>query len=96
LGTPHLSTIMGPRNEWCTTRREKHWHKDYGKVIKCTCSRTEDTNQKDHLDEQAKIARTRLLSGWLHKIRHNKKNHKPDQSNYRGHLTYQKEVKQNR
>jgi hypothetical protein len=96
LGTPHPSTVTGRGNDWRTVYKAKHWRRDYDKAIKCTRSGTEDTDQKGHLDEQAMIARTGPQPGWLHKKRYNRKSNRPEQSNYRGHLTYQKGVKRNR
>jgi hypothetical protein len=81
-------------------RAGHNFGRDNDKVIKCTRSGTEDTDRKDHLDEQAMIARTGHQKipqpGWLHKGRDTNNYHRTEHCNYRGHLTYQKEVKQNR
>jgi len=42
------------------------------------------------------IARMGPQPSWLHKRRYNRKRNRLEQSNYRGHLTYQKEMKKNR
>jgi hypothetical protein len=87
---------MGRGKGWRTTSREKHWCRDNDKVIKRTCSGTEDTDGQYHLEEQAMIARTGPQPGWLHKGRDTKTYHRMRHCNYSGHLTYQKEVKRNR
>jgi hypothetical protein len=76
--------------------REKHWRRNNDKIIKRTHSGTEDTDEQDHLEEQAMIARMGPQPGWLHKGRDTKIYHRMRHRNYRGHLTYQKEVKRNR
>jgi hypothetical protein len=76
--------------------RAEHWSRDNDRVIKCTCSGTESSDWQDHLDEQIMIARMGPQPVWLHKGWDTRTYHRTRHRNYRGHLTYQKEVQRNR